>query len=429
MTAGLPEQVDGRTRLWVDRVFSVRGTGTVITGTLSSGTIRTGDELQVHPSGECVRVRGIESLKKQVERATGVARVALNLRGAKLSQIRRGDALTAPGEWADVSVMDVRLSDTGRLPAELVLHLGSAAVSVHVRPLGEDTARLTLARPLPTSIGERGVLRDPGAQRVVAASTVLDVFPPPLRRRGAGRQRAQQLASMTGAPDLGDEIRRRGAASRRDVMLAGVPVDPGAVPPDSVAAGDWLIDASRWRTWRENLVAVVDAWASGHPLQPGMPRRSAAAALELPDPGILEALVHELSDFVIDSTGVHRHGLGAVLPSEVEQALTHVLERLAVHPFDAPELPELAAVGLEDKYLAAATRQGRLVRIAAGVYLRPDAIDMAVRRLTELAQPFAVTDARQALVTSRRVAVPLLEWLDRAGLTHRVDARLRRVRS
>jgi selenocysteine-specific elongation factor len=324
--------------------------------------------------------------------------------------------------------MDVRLRRAMRLPKALILHAGSAAVPVRVRPLGADTVRLNLARPLPVHIGDHGVLRDPGAQRVATGVVVLDPLPPALARRGGAPRRALELAEMNGQPDLVGEIRRRGAVRRGDLILAGVPVSPGALPGESVAAGDWLIDTERWDGWRKKLVLAVRDWAEAHPLQPSMPRQAAGAQLELPDPALLDALVPQEPDLVLDGEGVHRRGQKAALPPAVERELGRVLGRLDARPFDAPEVPELEAAGLNEKLLAVATREGRLVRVAAGVYLRPTALDEAVHRLSQLAQPFTMAQARQALDTTRRVAVPLLELLDRSRKTVRVDSQTRRVR-
>jgi selenocysteine-specific elongation factor len=425
MTSRLPVKVGGRTRLWVDRVFTIRGAGTVVTGTLSSGSIHSGDELQLHPSGDLVHIRGIESLMQRVDEVHGVARVALNLRGVKASEVRRGDALTAPGEWMDVGVMDVRLSHSDRVPTQLVLHMGSAAVPVRVRPLGEDTARLSLDRPLTTQIGERGVLRDPAAQHVVAAATVLDPMPPALQRRGAARRRAEELKEVTGEADFAGEVRRRGAVRRRDLVLAGV--EPETLP-GTVSSGEWLVDAANWSRWSDQLTVAVDEWASAHPLLPGMPRQAVVTRLGLPDGGVLDELVAGRDGLVVDGNGVHRRGQVASLAPEVELALGLLLKRLDADPFDAADAPELAAAGLGEKVLAVAVRNGRLLRVAPGLYLSPTALDEAVRRLSGLDQHFTMAEARQALGTTRRVAVPLLEMLDRSKRTVRVDSQLRQLR-
>ncbi|WP_344253750.1 selenocysteine-specific translation elongation factor, partial [Pseudonocardia hydrocarbonoxydans] len=162
-------------RLWVDRCFTVHGAGTVVTGTLPAGRLRVGDELET-AGGRRVSVRGLQSLGAPVGEAGGVSRVAVNLRGVPREALTRGDALLTPGAWLATGTVDVRLRPGGgEPPRELTLHVGSAAVTVRVRPLGPDTARLHLREPLPLRVGDRAVLRDPGRRRVHAGATVLDV--------------------------------------------------------------------------------------------------------------------------------------------------------------------------------------------------------------------------------------------------------------
>ena len=174
-----PPDRDADVRLWVDRSFTVRGAGTVVTGTLAAGTIRLGDELQ-HAERR-VTVRGLQSLGEDRTEVGAVARVAVNLRGVDHQHIGRGDTVLAPGAWLDTAEIDVALRDAGQLHRHLVLHIGSAAVPVHVRPLG-TAARLRLTRPLPLRVGDIGLLRDPGEHRIAAGIEVLDVRPPQLRR-------------------------------------------------------------------------------------------------------------------------------------------------------------------------------------------------------------------------------------------------------
>ncbi|MCW2498506.1 MAG: selB, partial [Frankiales bacterium] len=183
LVARLPApDVSAPVRLWVDRAFTVRGAGTVVTGTLAAGTLRVGDRLQL--GDREVRVRGLQSLGEDRDIVPAVARVAVNLRGVDKDDVGRGDVLLTPGAWRTTSGLDVRLSSTERLPEQLVLHVGSAAVPVRVRALGGDTARLLLPRGLPLRAGDRALLRDPGLQSVAAGVLVLDADPPALRRRG-----------------------------------------------------------------------------------------------------------------------------------------------------------------------------------------------------------------------------------------------------
>ncbi|HEY3005377.1 MAG TPA: selenocysteine-specific translation elongation factor, partial [Kribbellaceae bacterium] len=225
LVAALPPPERQRAvRLWVDRAFTIRGAGTVVTGTLTAGAISAGDNLTIAPGEHRARVRGVESLKAHVSSVQAVARVAVNLRHLPVSQVRRGSALLTPEAWDTTSLVDVRTS--GQLPPQVLVHVGSAAVAARVRPFGADLARLTLASPLPLQIGDRLLLRDPGSRRIVGA-TVLDVRPPELVRRGDGALRRAELAAMTGQPDPVSELRRRRVVTVADLRRMGCPEPSG----------------------------------------------------------------------------------------------------------------------------------------------------------------------------------------------------------
>ncbi|MFD6754374.1 selenocysteine-specific translation elongation factor [Micromonospora gifhornensis] len=421
LAARLPTApTDGPVRLWVDRSFTMRGSGTVVTGTLGAGELRVGTELVVAGSGEPVRVRGLHRLGQPCEQVGPVARVAVNLRGMPRDRIARGDALLTPDGFAGTDLIDVRLAGdpAADLPATLTLHIGSAAVPVRVRPLGVDTLRLRLARPLPLLIGDRALLRDPGRHHVAGGLTVLDVAPPPLRRRGAAAARAAVLASMDGRPDLAGELRRRGLMRAADLRRAGVPVTGSPV------CGDWLVDPEHWRQLGRRLADAVAEHARRHPLEPGAPVEVLRQRLELPDRALVEALVREPLRLVAGRVGTADTD---AVPEPVARALAMLHEELTTRPFRAPEADRLAAVGLGTREIGAAVRAGVLLRLTGNVLLPSGAPQQAVRVLATLPQPFTLSAARQALDTTRRVAVPLLELLDRQGATRRLPDDTRMV--
>ncbi|MBO0891722.1 MAG: selenocysteine-specific translation elongation factor, partial [Acidothermales bacterium] len=180
-----PPDPDADVRLWVDRSFTVAGAGTVVTGTLSAGTLHVGDELVVASTGRAVRVRSLQSLERPHDEVAAFARVAVNLRGVDRAEAGHGDALLTPGRWLTTDLADAVVSaDPGQLRGDLTVHVGSAGVPVHVRPLGATSARLRLRRPLPLRAGDRLLVRDPGGHRVLARADVVDPRPPGLRRRG-----------------------------------------------------------------------------------------------------------------------------------------------------------------------------------------------------------------------------------------------------
>lgn len=426
LVAGLPPpDLGGPVRVWVDRAFTVKGAGTVVTGTLGAGRIDVGDELLLTPTLTRVRVRGLHALGTPQAHVAAVARVAVKLRGVDAAEVRRGAAVLTPGAWLTTREVDVRLSGDAAtdLPAELVLHVGSAAVPARVRPLGAEGARLALAAPLPLRIADRALLRDPGRHRVAAGVLVLDVRPPALRRRGAAAARAAELAGMDGRVDLAGELRRRGLARRPDLIAMGVPVPEGAV---GHRVGEWLVDPARWRAWQAELLAVVERHTAEHPLDPGLPVEAARRALALPDVRLVPPLVTER--LTLRGGRLFPTGAGApTFPPSVLAALDEVRARLAHAPYAAPEAHDLDALGLTPAVLGAATKAGLLLRVAEGIYLLPGADAAAAAVLAGLPQPFPLTAARQALGTTRRVAVPLLEHLDARGLTRRVDASHREV--
>ncbi|MET8094732.1 selenocysteine-specific translation elongation factor [Micromonospora sp. NPDC005220] len=430
LAARLPAPVlDDPVRLWVDRSFTVRGSGTVVTGTLGAGRLRVGDELELAGADEPVRVRGLHCLGEARPEAAAVARVAVNLRGTPRDRLGRGDVLLTPGRFHHTDLVDVRLAGdpAADLPATLTLHVGSAAVPVRVRPLGPDTVRLRLTRPLPLLVGDRALLRDPGRHHVSGGVRVLDVAPPPLGRRGAAAARAQVLAELDGRPDLAGELRRRRLIRAGALIRMGVPVhtEPGRGGPAYAqpVAGDWLADPAYWRRLGEQLIEEVARHAREHPLEPGMPVDALRQRLALPDRVLVEALVRP-------PLRIHAGRVGAAgadaLPEPVARAVQRVRAEYGDRPFRAPEADRLVDLGLGPREIGAAVRAGALLRLADNVVLLPDALDDAVRVLAGLPQPFTLSAARQALDTTRRVAVPLLELLDRRGATRRLpdDARI-----
>ncbi|TDD23240.1 SelB C-terminal domain-containing protein [Nonomuraea diastatica] len=434
LVTGLPRpDPAAAVRLWIDRAFSVTGSGTVITGTLPAGTVSVGDELLL--AGEPVRVRGLESLKEPRDTVTGVARVAVNLRGHDVPG--RGHALVTPGGWTYTDLVDVRVAHVGGprreaagLPRRLTVHVGSAAVAAEARPLGGRVVRLRLARPVPLHLGDVLLLRDPGRARsearVLAGASVLDVRPPALGRRGAARRRAAQLESARlesallepAAPGTAYALRLHRLLRAADLRAMGVEPDtPGT-------SGEWYADPGHWKDLGRRLVEAVRHYAAGHPLDPAMPIEAARHELGLPDRRLVATLVRPPLTL---AGGRIAAGPGG-LPEPVARAVERLRRDLAARPFHAPDAGRLAELGLGPRELAAAERAGSLLRVGEGVALLPGADARAAELLSRLPQPFTVSQARHALGTTRRVVVPLLEHLDRAGLTERVDEVHRRCR-
>ena len=484
-------------RLWIDRSFTVRGAGTVVTGTLPAGTVANGQELLLtrRPAVQPVRVRGLQALGEPAERVTGVARVALNLRGVPTGVPQRGMALIEPGRWTLTAELDVRLTPRAaglpdKFPPELLLHVGSARTQARLRLLGEDSGavyvRLRLRDPLPLHAGDRVLLRDPGAVGLaIYGATVLDPAPPPLGRRGAAAAAVRELATWPDPPSAADLLLRHRLLRTAALTAMGITELP---PP---VAADWHADPAHWARLRAELPTAVAAFMAKDELAVGMPLDAARAALNLPARDLIAALVTPdpasvtpptaqspptgppTSDVeaavpargryprvvidggylrIVEEPGPSRSKAGTTerassaqtpasaavaatsapaassLPPRVASAVQTVLNDLAAAPFAAPDGERLRELGLDARALAAAARAGLLLRIADLIVLAPGADKEAARVLAELPQPFTTSQARQALATSRRVAIPLLEYLDRARVTERLPGDLRRLR-
>lgn len=409
-------------RLWVDRRFPVAGAGTVVTGTLTAGTIRVGDALSLGSAGSgsgrsegsaTVRVRGVQALERPVMEATGVARVALSLGGNAPPGLVRGAVLVTPDAWLFTSTVDVRMSSKG-LPERPLLHVGATSVSTRCRPLSTDLVRVSLDRPLPLRVGDRALMRDPGDRRIWGA-TVLDPQPPPLGRRGASRQRAQSLAGMDGHPDVRSELRRRGIV--RLSLLRRLGVVTGSVDEASLHTGDWLVDNALVAPLRGRLRTIVEEHDAADPMNPGLPLAAAAHALGLPTPQLVTVLA--VPPLWLDDGRV-RSGPSGTPPSRLTDIVGRLAADLATEPFAAPDAGRLTELGLDAKTIGAATKAGLLLRVSDTIVLLPGADVEAGRRLRRLPQPFTTSEARVALGTSRRVVLPLLAHLDRVGWTRRL---------
>jgi selenocysteine-specific elongation factor len=461
---GLGEPPDrGRPRLPVDRVFSMRGSGTVVTGTLSGGSLRAGGEAELLPAGRRARIRGLQGHGRPLAEAVPARRLAVNLAGVATDQVTRGDVLVLPGQWAATTVADCRLRCLPGAPAPLrgrgayLLYAGAAETPARLQPLdatelrpgGDGLVRLHLERPLVLDVFEPVVLRDSGRDETVGGGRVLDPFPPAAVRGTAARVRrteeleareaagrgglAERVLAERGVVALADLPRLAGLAPERPLgALAAAPIDRGTTPavprtPPVVRSRTlaWTNEA-----WEAAAAAVLDAVEAHHRADPsssGLPAQAARAAVHAPAGSgaagaeVVEALVAE-GGLVADGPVLRRPGHGVRLdPAQraLRARVEAALEEAGVGLLSEAALAEL---GADRKATALLVRLGVLVAIAPGGWLGRPALEGAVatlRRSFPAGRPFSAGEAREALGTTRRTAIPLLEHLDRTGVTVR----------
>ena len=453
----IPEPVDrGRPRLGVDRVFSVRGSGTVVTGTLTGGTLRSELEAELLPVGRRVRVRALQSHGQPVSSADPVRRLAVNLAGVATDQVARGDVLVLPRQWAPTRAVDCRLRCLPSSPAPLrargayLLYAGAAETATRLQPLdayevraGEDAlVRLHLERPLVLDVSEPVVLRDSGRDETVGGGRVLDPFPQGEAHGTAARvRRAEELEAREAALAQDDRgaLLERVLAERGSMAVAELPrlvgtslemVDRMLVA--AVEAGRVL--RSRTLAWspaaREaTQKAVLEAVERHHrdePLAPGLPAQAARQVA----PGaaeVVEALL-AAGRLVLDGPAVRLPSHGVRLDPRQEATRVRVEAVLAERGVAVLSDSDLAELGADRRLVAALTRQGTLAPVAPGLYLGKQVLDEAVatlRRSFPDGMDFTASEARATLGTTRKTVIPLLEHLDRSGITLRAGDKRR----
>jgi selenocysteine-specific elongation factor len=449
MLAAAPEpERDGRPRWFVDRVFTIKGAGTVATGTLTGGRLAVGDELELHPSGGRVRVRSLQTHRREVEVARPVSRVAANLAGSGRDALERGDVVTRPGEWHPTAVLEARLvpvrSSTAPLTARgaFTLHAGSSERPARLRLYGGASlrpqggfARIRLSSPLVLDVGDRFVIRESGRRRTVAGGIVLDVDPP--ARPGPepdARLRARLGASRAELASL--VVGERGAVPGSELLpLIGAPVE--RVDGATLIGAWWVEDpvlAEAEAAGRAHLERfhAIDPLAAG--VEAAALRTTILEALRGARAPSEPSLADAISERLLSMGTLAREGALVRLASHVPEASgedeARLVETIREEEPTPPTVPDLIALGFGTSLIDATVRSGALVRTTPEIVHTAAFVTEAIEAIGEAGEGgITVSALRERLGTSRRFAVPLVEHLDRVGITRRVgDVRVLRER-
>lgn len=413
-----------RTRMWIDRAFTIGGAGTVVTGTLVGGTVEVGDQLLVWPSTTRVRVRGIQSHERPKERLEPGNRAALNLAGITRDRAPRGSMLGRPGDWepTDRFMADLRtvrsLADPLRDRGAFQLHVGSGAIPARLRLVdepalvGRGVATVESQRPVPLKVGDRFILREVGRRAVVAGGVVLDPDPP--RSASALRSAIGVLRPGLTDPDAAAqallEVRGRAALGTLEAHSGG------GKPRKALVAGDEALSIETAAAIGESAAQHVARFHRSSPFRPGMPMASLAEQVGL-DLTVLEVLIDGHASLIREGITVRSSGFEPGFDEEADQAWEAARSTLAEAAIAVPRRSELA---LDREVLHALIRSGELVEIGPEFVYLPEQVEQVVEATGNLPDGFTVAEFRDALGITRKHAVPLLEWLDRAGITRRV---------
>lgn len=435
-----------RTRLPVDRSFSMRGFGTVVTGTLYAGTMQVEQELEVHPGGRRVRVRGLQVHGAAVKKAAAGQRTAVNLAGAEPSEIARGMVLTEPGLFQATQAIDIALELLPSAPVPLKhqspvhFHAGSAEVEAEVRllegmkavqPGARSYVRLLLREPVLLLPGDRFIVRMFSPVVTIGGGTVLEIAPPARMKRAEAAARLQTIEKGTAADRLALYVRE----SSYGVSVPEVVARTGWLSSEVEAAGRELLyfaAAQRYvdRAWANAKVArfreVLKEFHRRNPLLPGMPKEELRSReLAGAPPALLDALVGLVRDVMAEGEVVRLASHKVTFQEDESAALAKIEGAFAEGGLAVPSTAEvLAKSGVEaaraKALLVILLKQQKLVKAGDDLVFHPTAI----AKLKELLAPkkgqkFSVPEFKDWTGVSRKYAIPLLEFLDKERVTRR----------
>ncbi len=456
LTEHVPERpAAGPVRLPVDRSFVMQGFGTVVTGTLWSGTIRPGDLLTILPAGREVRVRGVQVHGVAVDDAGAGSRVAANLSGVDKDEIRRGDVLATPGAFRPTDRLDVRLQllpGAPRLPhsARLHMHLGAGDVIGRValinggplEPGGEDLAQLRLEQPVVAVHGDRFIIRRYSPADTMGGGVVLNALP---LRQARGTKAGAALASVDQGGPLAlvvNAVAARGsgglpagdlaAAAGLDGPSAARAAAAGLAEGRLLEVGERLFAASVADALRDAIASVLAAYHRQAPWREGMPREELKSRASSTGDRLFDAVLAGLRQGgrVAEARGLVALSDHAAQITDgdarVRSALLTALERGGTSPPSLDDLRRLGDHGAVERMLQVLTDEGAITQIAPNLRITTAVLERARQTVVQMlrnGEDVTVAVVRDRLQTSRRYALALLEYLDTIRVTRRVGDR------
>ncbi|MFZ0532323.1 MAG: selenocysteine-specific translation elongation factor [Anaerolineales bacterium] len=457
-----PRPDQGRPRLPVDRVFTMPGFGTVVTGTLSDGSLHTADEVEILPSGLRTRIRGLQTHRRKEETAIPGSRTAVNISGINVDQVKRGDVIAFPGTYQPARRIDVRfrlLPDIAQpLKHDMLVKffLGAAEIQSRVRLLGseellpaeEGWLQLELDEPIVAVRGDRYILRRPSPGETLGGGTVVDPHPKGRHKRFSAQELANLDTLARGTPaevllqsmlalgitQLQDVITRSNLdastanQSIQELVVKGEIIVLENQELDSISPMTLVTSIAYWNTLKRQILKEVGDYHINYPLRRGIPREELKSRLKLSSRFFNIALRRIVSEGDLEETGsiVLRVGYAIKFNPQQQRSVDGLLARFIASPFSPPTMKEcLTEVG-EELYNAMID-VGLLIPIPPDVVFRKQDYDLMLLEIVNLLKKkgtITAAEVRDHFNTSRRYVLALLEYLDAQGITVREgDAR------
>jgi selenocysteine-specific elongation factor len=444
----------GLPRLPIDRVFTIGGFGTVVTGTLSGGPLAVGQEIEVQPHGLRGRVRGLQTHGTKAEIALPGTRVAVNLAGIGVDELQRGAVLTLPGRIQPTILIDLKLRLVEAAPApieqndRLDLFVGAAEVPCRVtlldaeqiQPGGEGWVQLRLDHPIAVERGDRCILRIPSPSLTIGGGRVVDPHPARHRRfraeviaaletRSRGTPAEILLQALGSAPIEWDAVMRRSGldeASARAALdeLQATEQVLLLSAEQGVSRQSWLISSVGWAGLLETIGATLASYHKKWPLRLGMPREELKSRLGIASARAFDELIRravQAGSIGTRETLVWLHDWTPRLNQSQQRAVATLLHDFRTEPFMPPAKADWEPLGSE--LIGYLIDSGQLVRVSPEVLFDAAAFHKLVEwtvQTLEAQGEVTVARLRDHFGTSRKYALAFLEYLDERKLTRRV---------
>ena len=438
----------GHFRLPIDRAFTIKGFGTVATGTLISGAVRKEQEIELHPSGRRLRVRGVQVYGEPAEKAVAGQRTALNLADIEPSELARGMVAAAAGLFqatrqVDCSLELLRSAKPLKQRAPVHFHAGTAEIEARVRLLGGATvlapgerawARITLREPALLVPGDRFIIRMFSPVVTIGGGVVLDTAGVRYRKADRVAERLRVLAEAPLAERIALIVRESRYGLDMHALVARTGMLESAI--EAAAAGahllhwkqphSWFADRAWFESAREKLVKAVREFHQRSPLLPGVPKQDLRGR-ELPDapPFLFDAMLAQTREIVVEGENVRLTSHKLVLKQDEEQARAAIERAFEQAGLAVPALAEVLArsgveAGRARSLLQILLREKRLIRVSDDLVFHHSAMEKLRQMLAvHKAARFGVGTFKEWTGISRKYAIPLLEYLDRERVTRR----------
>lgn len=444
-----PKPTKGLFRLPIDRVFTLKGFGTVITGTALSGSISVDDTVEILPSNIKSKVRGLHSHGKPIQTAYAGQRVAINLQGIEKEELKRGDSVVLPGRFIPTRAIDAKielLRDVPLLKSKSLVHFHLATSETiarvilyrrdELKPEESCYCQFRLQDPVVSMSGDRYIIRRFSPVDTIGGGEVFDPSPPKRRQKDiAETLMTFEKSSLSDKISL--KVLQSGLHSISSMAIEGwIKAEIPAIRESLeilrgkgiiFAMEDVLIHKTFFDSFREKVLQTLKDFHAKNPLKPGMPKEELRVKLNI-EPKLFGGLITSLKDVAMEKEIIRLRTFSTVLSQAEETLKAKILENLQKSEFQPPFKEELAEfLKLDQKHLSdilkLMVKEGSLVRISDSMYLTSSAYHKMIEALKNFFSKkpeMTVAEFRDILNTTRKYALPILEYLDSNKITLRV---------